>query len=411
MRRTAIVLLAAATAASAAPTFNKDIAPILYRNCVTCHRPGEVAPFSLLTYADASKRASLIARVTASRYMPPWRAEPGYGDFQDARRLSDADIATLEQWAGAGAPEGKAVGKPAPPHFTEGWQLGPPDLVVKMPEPFSVPADGPDVYQCFVIPLGLTEDKFVSAVEIRPGNRRVLHHSIFYVDTRGTARAKDAADPAPGYRCFGGPGFRGASSLGGWAPGPVPRLLPAGVVHPLKQASDLVIQNHYHPDGKPETDQSTLGIYFSKTPPRETVFGIPLMQRDLYIPAGEKRYRAAASFTTPIEIQAIGITPHMHLLGREMKVTATVPDGRVEPLIWIKDWNFNWQGQYRYKKAVTLPRQTRIDLEAWFDNSADNIRNPHDPPQPVRWGEQTTDEMCIAFIQCATPRRIDGLTV
>ncbi len=393
------VLLLVPVSLHAEVTFNKDIAPIIYKNCSSCHRPGEVAPFSLLTYSDAAKRATLIATVTAKRYMPPWKPEPGYGDFEDERRLNDKEIQLLSDWAKAGAPEGNAKDKPVPPQFQEGWQLGKPDLIVQMPEPYTVPAEGRDIYRCFVLPLNLTEDRYVSAIEFRPGNRKVVHHAILHTEEIGPARQRDAADPGPGYNCFGGGGgVTGEGGLGGWAPGATPRFLPDGVARLVTAGSDLIVQNHYHPSGKSETDQSTVGIYFSKTPPTKTMLTLPLVVRNLAIPAGDPRYKVETSFTTPIPLHVSGISPHMHLLGKEMKVTAILPDGSERPMIWIKDWDFNWQGQYGYREPMELPAGTRIHMEAYYDNSSNNPRNPNDPPKLVRWGEQTTDEMSIAFI-------------
>lgn len=393
------------------PTFNRDVAPILYKNCANCHRDGEVAPFSLLTYQDAARRAPLIAAVTAKRFMPPWKPEPGHGDFQDSRRLRDADIDTIARWAKAGAPEGKPADKPAPPEFTNGWQLGEPDLVLRMPQAFSIRADGPDIYQCFVIPIDVPEDRAVAAVEFRPGNRKVVHHSIFYLNNSGAARKLDEASPEPGYPCFGGPHITPSGGLGGWAPGASPRYLPAGIARPVRHGADLVMQNHYHPTGKPETDQSAVGIYFARTKVEKTMGSLALIRRDLYIQPGDKRYRAAVSFTTPIDVEMIGIVPHMHLLGREMKVTATPPDGKIVPLIWVKDWDFNWQGQYLYDKPIHLPSGTRIDMESYYDNSAENPRNPNSPPKLVRWGEQTTDEMAVVFLDYAMANPMDRFTL
>ncbi len=403
-------VLQAAKTTPAGPTFNKEVSAILFAHCAGCHRPGEVAPFALLTYQDAAKRASLIASVTAHRFMPPWKPEPGFGEFQDSRRLSDADLATLQAWAKAGAPEGDSP-IPQPPKFAEGWQLGEPDLIVKMPEAFTVPAEGNDIYQCFVIPLNLTEDKSVSAVEFRPGNRKVTHHAIFYLDASGAARKKDEADPGPGYRCFGGAGITPSGGLGGWAPGAAPRFLPDGIAKPLRKGSDLVMQAHYHPTGKVESDLSTVGIYFAKSTPMETTGSIPLIKRDLYIPAGDKDLRTVTSFTIPVDVKVIGIFPHMHLLGRDMKVTATLPDGTVRPMIWIKDWDFNWQGEYMYKDPVLLPKGTRLEMDAAYDNSEDNPRNPNHPPKSVKWGEQTTDEMAVAFIEYASERPAEQWTI
>jgi hypothetical protein len=380
-------------------TFNKHIAPILFKNCSSCHRPGEVAPFSLLNYRDAAKRAKQIAAVTKSRYMPPWKPEPGHGEFHDARRLTDQEIDLITRWAESGTLEGPPADLPPTPKFTDGWQLGEPDLILTMPEPFTVKAEGPDIYQVFVVPIDNPTDKFISGFEFRPGNRRVVHHSILFLDNNGAARRKDAADPDVGYRSFGGVGFLPTGAIGGWAPGAFPRFLPDGVANVIKKGSDLVIQMHYHPSGKTETDQARVGIYFAKNPPKKMVTGIPMIQRHLNIPAGEKRYQVTASFTVPIDVQAIGITPHMHLLGREMKVTAYLPDTTLQPMIWIKDWNFNWQDQYLYSKPVRLPKGTRLVMEAYYDNSSDNPRNPNNPPKPVMWGEQTTDEMAFCPIQ------------
>lgn len=404
-----LVFLAAgsARAANDVVTFNRDVAPILWKNCAGCHRPGEVGPFSLLSYQDAAKRADFIQDVTASRRMPPWKAEPGFGEFHDVRRLSDGELETLAKWSKAGAPEGDPSDLPPLPGFPEGWQLGEPDVVLKMTEPFDLPGDGPDVYRCFVLPIGNETDRTVAAVEFRPGNRKVVHHAIFYLDNSGTARRRDEADSGPGYASFGGPGIPPTGGLGGWAPGASPRFLPDGVGKYLRRGSDLVLQVHYHLSGKPETDQSTVGIYYTKRPATKIVVGVPLLNRRLYIPAGEEHYRVTNDVTLPVDVNAIGITPHMHLLGREMQVTATLPDGARQPLILIKDWDFNWQDQYLYASPIKLPKGTKLELEAYYDNSANNPQNPNNPPQPVRWGEQTTDEMCLCVVQVVTDNLSD----
>ncbi|MBX6314299.1 MAG: ascorbate-dependent monooxygenase [Isosphaeraceae bacterium] len=403
-----ILLWAAWARADEDPTYTKDIAPILWKHCAGCHRPGEIGPFSLLTYQDAAKRASFLKEITASRRMPPWKAEPAFGAFHDVRRLSDAEIQTIAAWADAGAPEGDPQDLPPRPQFPEGWQLGEPDLVLKMPEPFEVPASGRDLQRCFVIPIPITSDKTVTAVEFRPGNRRVVHHALLYLDTTGTARRKDEADPGPGYNTFGGPGILPTGGLGGWAPGAMPRRLPEGIGKYLRGGSDLVLQIHYHPDGKLETDQSVVGIYFTKTPAKKLVAGIAVRSRNLYIPPGEKRHHVTAqSAPLPVDVQAIGIAPHMHNLGREMKVVAETPDGRTVPMIWITDWDFNWQGQYLYQEPVRLPKGTVFKVDAYYDNSADNPRNPNKPPKLVTWGEQTTDEMCLCGVQVVTDTLAD----
>ncbi len=255
---------AAASSAPPAPTFTRDIAPILYQNCVTCHRAGQVAPFSLETYADVSPRARQIADVTASRYMPPWKAAAGYGDFHGARRLSVAQIATLKSWAAHGTPQGNVADMPPAPHFASDWQIGTPDLVVKMPQAFTVPADGPDVYRCFVVSLPTEIRQYVTAVEFRPSNHRVVHHAILYLDKSGVARKKEAASGGVGFQSFGGPGFLPSGILGAWVPGTVPEPLPDGVARLLPARSDLVIQMHFHPTGKVETEQSEVGLQFAR---------------------------------------------------------------------------------------------------------------------------------------------------
>lgn len=406
----AVVLLATGMAVRgpqaipAEVTYGKDVAPILYRRCASCHRPGEVAPFSLLSYQDAAKRARQLAAVTQSRLMPPWRPAPGYGEFRDARRLTDEEVATIQRWAEAGAPAGNPRELPPPPTFADGWQMGEPDLILTMPQPFTIPADGPDLFQCFVIRIPLSGDRYVAGFEVRPGNRKVVHHALMFLDTSGRARKKDAEDPAPGYSSFGDPGFLPTGALGAWAPGVTPFRLPEGVGTMLRQSSDLVMQIHYHPTGKVETDQTKVGLYLLKSPPQKIAISLPILQHNLDIPPGVKRHREATVFSTPIDLEVIGITPHMHLLGQEMKVTARLPDGTTTPMIWIKEWDFNWQGQYQYLKPLYLPRGSRVDMEAFYDNSADNLQNPNHPPERVGWGPESTDEMALCMILVAVDR-------
>jgi peroxiredoxin len=383
-------------------TYARDVAPILSVNCVQCHRDGDVAPYPLTSYEDVAKRAKLIASITSDRTMPPWKAQPNFGHFKDERRLSDDEIRLIGEWAEAGAPEGNRDDLLPPRKFASGWALGEPDLVIRMPEPFAVPASGRDVYRAFVAPIDVPPDSYVAAFEFRPDAASVVHHCIMYLDTIGRARQFDAADPEPGYVSFGGPGFAPTGALGGWAPGATPRRLPDGVGKPLPRGSDLVFQVHYHPDGREHVDRSSVAIYLAKKPVTQVVAMIPLGTRDIDIPAGEANYVREASVTLPCDATITGITPHMHLLGREMKVTATRPDGAVVPMIWIRDWDFRWQDQYAYAEPILLPKDTRIDLRAAYDNSADNPRNPNNPPRRVRRGEQTTDEMCLCFIQYQT---------
>jgi len=379
-------------------TFNKDIAPVIFQNCSSCHRPGEVAPFSLLNYADARKHAKTMASVTQKHLMPPWKADPALAIYHDMRVLSAGQIGLIQQWFADGTPEGRAADLPPPPKFTLGWTLGEPDVVFEPAESYTIEAEGRDVYRCFVIPAKYKEDRYIAAMEVRPGNRAVVHHVIAYLDTTGTARKRDEADPGPGYTSFGGPGFLPQGSLGGWAPGNQPRLLPDGVGVLLPAGADIVLQVHYHKTGKPETDRTKLGLYFAKGEVTKRQRTFPVAYRQLKIPPGEANYTVSATLPIPWDVTLTQIMPHMHLIGREMTVTATLPDGTEKPLVHIPDWDFNWQMSYRFQEPVKLPRGSRVHLTARFDNSADNPRNPSHPPRLVTRGEGTTDEMCMAFL-------------
>jgi hypothetical protein len=401
-----VPLLLVVNAFAATPTFSTDIAPILYDQCVQCHRSGQVAPFPLLTYRDAAKRAALIATVTAKRLMPPWKAEAGYGHFLGERRLSDQQIDLIRRWAEAGAPEGDPEQKPTPPEFPSGFRAGKPDAVVTVAEAFPIPADGPDIVQCFVVPLGFDAERYVKTVEFQPGNARVAHHALFFLDRRGEVRRLDAATPEPGYPCFGTPRFAPSGALGGWAPGATPVPLFDGMALPIPKGADLVIQIHYHPSGKPETDRSSMGLTFTERPQR----GLAHMlagKRHMDLAPGDAHQVVTDWIEVPQDVELVNIAPHAHWLCKEMKVDARLPDGTTKPLIWIKNWDFNWQGEYRYVEPVKIPKGTRIELQYTYDNSAGNPRNPWSPPQRVTYGEQTTDEMALLFLLVAVPRLED----
>jgi hypothetical protein len=395
-------------AAEKAPTFHRDVVRILQDECQDCHRPGEVAPFSLLTYEQARKRASDIAAVVEARKMPPWPASTTEGGpFRDARVLSSDEIATLTTWAEAGCPEGDPKDGPSPRTWNSEWALDKPDLELTMPEPYSLGAEGRDEFRVFVIPTGLTEGKWVSAIDLKPGNTKVVHHVLAAFDTAGRARTLDKADPDPGYKVFGGFGIFPTGGIGGWAPGKRPQALPDGVGRYLPAGSDLLLQIHYHKSGKPETDASRIGLYFAGrpvdkqvrgnavTPPRAGVFVKP----KLLIPAGDSSYEVTGTSTIEQDSHVTAVAPHMHWLGKDFLLTATRPDGSKVTLIRIDDWNFNWQGTYDFVAPLPLPKGTRIDMRAHFDNTAQNPANPSSPPKDVKWGEQTTDEMCIGFMQ------------
>jgi len=399
-------------------TYARDIAPIIQSRCLNCHREGQVAPFALADYEQTAKRAKQIVRVTHDRIMPPWIPSPGHDKFVGERWLTDRELELFKTWAETGRAKGDDADLPPAPKFAEGWRLGQPDLIVKMAKPFTVPADGPDLLQNFVIPLNTTEDKLVAAVEFHPGNKRVAHHSVLFLDDSGTARKLDAATPEPGYANFGGPGFLPSGALGGWSVGNTPRPLPNGMGRYLKKGSDLVVQMHYHPTGKEETDQSEIGLYFVKKPvaeslkePAKLVGSIWMANYEMDIAAGEKNYKRSTSYTLPKEVIMVGVVPHMHLLGKSMKVTATLPDKTVKTLIDIQNWNYNWQDEYYYERPFKLSAGTRLDVEAVFDNSADNPSNPSSPPKRVTWGDGTTDEMLFCFFLLSAEKTEDLIHV
>lgn len=379
-------------------TFARDIAPIVYQNCSGCHHEGEVAPFPLVSYHDVAKRAEQVAIVTQSHYMPPWKAAADCPEFVGDRRLTDSQIALIQKWAAEGAPEGNPNDIAPPPHFASGWKLGAPDAVLQPKAAYTVAADGNDIYRCFVIPTNYSEDRYLQAVEVHPGNHRVVHHIILYLDTSGKARQLALGDPSASYTSFGGPGFNAAGSLGGWAPGMDPVQMPQGTGILLPKGADIVMQVHYHKDGRPETDLTQLGLYFAKYPVDKRLRITAAINTAIAIPAGDSDYTARATVPVIHDVTVLGVMPHMHLLGHDMTVTATLPDGTKQLLVKVPDWDFNWQTIYMYREPLHLPKGSSIDLVAHYDNSADNPRNPNIPPKFVTWGEQTTDEMCIAFV-------------
>ena len=397
------------------PTYHREVAPILQRHCQECHRPGQVAPWSLTTYKDARKMAPFIANVTRDREMPPWHASTTEGGpFRDARVLTDAEIATLADWAKTGAPEGDPKEGPPPRTFDSDWPLGTPDLVLKPSEPFTLDGDGRDEFRVFVIPSGLAEGKWISAVDFRPGNPAVVHHILAAIDTTGRARSMDKAAPGPGYKTFAGFGtqpngvpFLPSGGLSGWAPGKAPRPLPDGVGRYLPAGADVLLQVHYHKSGREEKDATSIALYFAKAPVDKLIRGAavfpprpgPFQRPKLSIPAGDPNYEITGTFTIPYDAHINAVVPHMHWLGKDFTLTAERPDGSRATLIQVDRWDFNWQDTYDFVAPVALPKGTTIRMRAHFDNSADNPANPSDPPVAVTWGEQTTNEMCIGFLQ------------
>ena len=408
----AVGLAADRPAASGPTTFTVHVAPIIFQNCASCHRPGEAAPFTLLTYEDVRKRGKMIAEVTARKIMPPWHAETGHVEFLNARVLSAAQIATLQAWHQQGMPEGEPARLPKPPTFTAGWQLGQPDLIVKMDQPFKIYAEGRDIYRNFVFPLNLTEDKWVKAVEFRPSARSVVHHALFYQDATGIARKLDAEDPLAGYKGVDR-ASRSFNPAGGWAVGSNVRVLPEGLAYTYAKGTDLVVQTHFHPVGKAEEETSTVGIHFTDRAPSRTFVGVQLPPvfgeiSGMDIPTGEKNYVLRSAFTLPVDVEAFAVAPHAHYLGKTMVMTATLPEGKVLTLLKITNWDFAWQEQYTYKQHVPLPRGTRLEVAMSYDNSAENPKNPKSPPVRVKWGPNSTDEMGSISLQVIPVREPDG---
>ncbi len=380
-------------------TYSEHIAPILQKQCQTCHRQGEVAPFSLTDYREAKAWATEIAEYTKARLMPPWKPAHGYGAFKNERRLTDKEIQMITAWAKAGASAGDLSTVPPNPKFHNGWALGEPDHIVEMPVEYEIEPEGEDEYRHFIIPTNFDTDIYVQAVDVQPGNRKTVHHVIAYLDTEGQGRKLAAQDPKPGYVTEGtGPGIDVAGTLGGWAPGVTPSVLPEGVGYLLPKGADIVLQVHYYRTGHTERDQSRMGLYFSKTAKTVPLQIGSAINDKFMIPAGEAKYAVHASRRVKKDSYLLATMPHMHLLGRDMRIIAKPPTGASIDLIWIQDWDFNWQDIYHYRKPIFLPAGTQVSLVAHFDNSASNSANPHDPPIPVGWGDKTTDEMCIGFI-------------
>jgi hypothetical protein len=402
----AAILLAAALLAVGCrrrpvPTFSSDIAALVHTKCAGCHRPGEAGPFPLISYEDVGPRARQIARVTASRFMPPWKPVPGHADYLNDRSLSAAEIDTLARWAAAGAPVGDAARVPPPPRWPEGWQLGEPDLVARLPEPYTLPGDGRDVYRNFVLPAPSANARWVAAWEFRPGSRAV-HHAILNIDRAGWARARDAAEPGPGY---GGMSAGRVSSPDGfylvWTPGKSPTPPSPGTAWRLDEHTDLVLQVHFQPTGKPETVTPTIGLRFTDQPPTVPRASLKIGDPPIDISPGERSYRITDRFTFPADVLILGLFPHAHYLATRMRCWLTLPDGSRRWLLFIDDWDFLWQEEYLFRAPVAAPRGATVDMEFFYDNSMDNPRNPSSPPRRVRSGEQSTDEMGNITLQLA----------
>ena len=389
-------------------TYTETIAPILFEHCVPCHRPGGIGPFSLLDYDAARQRAPLIASVTGRRSMPPWKPAAPVGAFQGERRLTEAQIDLIARWAALGALEGPRTARPAPPDAGDGWHLGTPDLVVQLPEPYVLAAGTADVYRKFVLPVPLQELRWVRAIELRPGSTRAIHHARVMVDATGRARDLDAADPLPGYDGFmiDSAEFPRGHVLG-WAPGKVPTAHPDSLSWPLAPGTDLVLQLHLLPGDEPVPVRPQVGLYYAKTPATVEPVAVVLNSLTIDIPAGATAHVVRDRYRLPVAVDLLSVYPHAHYLARQVEATATLPDGSERTLIRIDDWDYNWQDEYRYLQPLHLPAGTEVEMRYTYDNSAANPRNPHHPPQSVRFGPKATDEMAQLMMQVLTARSGD----
>jgi len=402
----AIVPIVRAAAQSETPTFAHDIASVVYENCTACHHAGGSGPFPLTSYEDVKKHARQIAAVTSAHYMPPWKAEKGYGDFQDERRLTQEQIRLIGRWVETGAPEGTQSETPSAPRFDDGWQLGKPDLVLQAPRGLRLPASGPDVFWNFIFKPDLKATRYVRAMEIRPNGTagaRNVHHANLIIDRMGNlARAKaDLINGFPGMDLeISQNPFDPTSHFLFWKAGTIPTPEPEGMSWRLDPDNLLILNTHLQASGKPETVRPEIGLYFTDKPP--TRFPLILELEDdnaLNIPPGAKNFPASDDFRMPVDVDVLAIYPHAHYLGKLLEAYATLPDGARKWLIRIPEWDPDWQAVYRYREPVFLPKGSIISMRYFYDNSARNPRNPNHPPKRVRAGNQATDEMSHLWLQ------------
>lgn len=394
-------------------TFTKDVAPIIFAHCAPCHRPGQGAPFPLLTYQDVKMRARPIVTMTAEHRMPPWQPVAGYGSFSNERRLRDDQIDVIQRWVAEGALEGNAADLAAAPPSTKpgGWQLGQPDLVVELPQAYTLRADGADTFRNFVIPLTLPSTRYVRGVELHPRtDRSVVHHAVIGIDPTRTSRVLDGQDGEPGYDDrVSSEGVQGPEGhFLSWTPGKLPFMEPADMAWRLDRGTDLVIQLHLLPSGREETIRPSLGLFFGDAPPTRKPVLIKLGSKAIDIPAGNATYTISDAYVLPADVDVLSVYPHAHYLAKDVKGLATLPDGTTKWLIWIKDWNFNWQDEYRYATPVFLPKGTAVTMRYVYDNSAANPRNPQQPPKQVRYGPRSSDEMGDLWLQVVPRKRVDA---
>lgn len=416
-----LLMASAATAATTANTvtFNKDVLPILQNNCQGCHRPGEAAPMSFLDYKSTRPWAKAIKAAVATKKMPPWYADPHFGKFSNARLLTTEQIAKLTVWADTGAPEGNPADAPAPVRWVDGWNIGDPQKVFTMPEKFPIPAQGTVEYQYVVLPTGFTQDMWIQRAEVRPGNRALVHHVIAFVRPPGS---KWLADAEPGVAFVpgrskrsrnsegGDGGMTGVELLVGYAPGLQPQVAEPGKAKFVKAGSDIVLQLHYTANGTPGDDQTKIGLIFAPETPKQRLLTVNATNAKFIIPAGDPNYEVKSSITLQDDTELVWLMPHMHLRGKDFVYRAVYPTGEEQTLLSVPHYDFNWQLAYQPEKPIVLPKGTRIDCTAHFDNSANNPANP-DPKKEVRWGDQSWEEMMIGWFDIAIDAKADPISI
>ena len=391
-------------------TFTKDVAPVLQKNCQACHRPGEAAPFSMLTYEQARPWAKAMKEAVLLKKMPPWFADPHFGKFANDKSLSQKEIDTIVAWADAGAPEGDLKDLPAPVSFTEGWQIPKPDVVFELPNAVNVPASGTIEYQYVIVPTGFTTDRWVRFAEARPGNRALVHHNIAFIREPGSKWMKDATPGVPfvpekrkkDKKDEGdddGGAFSG-DAIAGYAPGMYPMRLEPGQAKLIRAGSDIVFQLHYTANGKAGTDRSKVGLVYATEPPKERVFTLGAVNGKFKIPAGDANYQVESEFEMGTQVKLVSMQPHMHLRGKDFEYRVVYPTGEAETLLKVPNYSFSWQLYYQPVKQLVLPKGTKIECTAHYDNSPNNPNNP-DATKEVSWGDQSWDEMMIGFFDVA----------
>ena len=374
--------VAAVASAADTPTFTKDVAPILYSHCVECHRATMFAPMPLVTYQDARPYAQVMKKRVSARTMPPWNADPAVGHFKNDPRLSDREIDTIVRWADGGAPKGNDTDLPQLPAMAEGWTIGKPDAVFEMVEPFTIPAQGAIDYQYVRIPVNLPEDRWIKAIEIKPGARAQVHHVIAYTQPSGQP-VRPGAVLGPG-------------NIGGVTPNKPGMTFPDGVARLLRKNQDIILQMHYTTNGTAASDRTQVGIVFAKDAPSKLAAGGLAVNLRFVIPPNAANHEVRAVAALPEDTVLTSMTPHMHVRGKDMTYVAHYPDGRDETLLVVPKYDFNWQITYELAEPKVLPKGTRLEVIAHFDNSTGNRFNP-DPTQAVKWGDQTWEEMMIGF--------------